>query len=193
ILGERVLPGQWAGMLIGFLGVVLVVSTKMGVQADVSWVGYGLSFIATMSMTMATLYQRHLNRSQPGKILPVIPSLFVQATATAIALYPLSLVWEGFQVQWTGQFVFALAWLVVVLSIGSYGLMLKLLEYRTAARVSSLMYLTPPVTLVLGFLTFGDVLAWGDVLGLGITAIGVGLVYRGETAAESTSWGNHSH
>ncbi|MEO0989271.1 MAG: EamA family transporter, partial [Cyanobacteria bacterium J06639_14] len=55
-------------------------------------------------------------------------------------------------------------------------------EYRTAARVSSLMYLTPPVTLLLGFLAFGDALSWGDALGLGITVIGVGLVYQGEAA-----------
>ena len=193
LLQERVSSMQWAGMVIGLLGVVLVVGTKIGVQADVPWVGYGLPFIATISMMLATLYQRHLNRSRPDKNLSVIPSLFVQATATAISLYPLSLFLEGFQVQWTGQLVFALAWFVVVLSIGAYGLMLKLLEYRTAARVSSLMYLTPPVTLALGFLRFGDALAWGDALGLGITAIGVGLVYCGETVEEGTPWGDRAN
>ena len=75
----------------------------------------------------------------------------------------------------------ALTWLTIVLSIGSYGLMLKLLEYRTAARVSSLMYLSPPTTLLLGFLLFNDQIAWVDAAGLLITAIGVTLVYRGGT------------
>ena len=181
-------------MITGLMGVVLVVGTKIGVQqADGSWVGYGLPFVATISMTLATLYQRHLNRQQPDQTLPVIPNLFVQATVTAIALYPLALFLESFQVQWTGQFVFAIAWFVVVLSIGSYGLMLKLLEYRTATRVSSLMYLTPPVTLVLGFLAFGDVLMWEDALGLGITVIGVGLVYRGEAVEGSVLRGDRSN
>ncbi|MEL6382865.1 MAG: DMT family transporter [Cyanobacteria bacterium J06626_18] len=182
LLRERVSLLQWVGMVVGLVGVVLVVGTKIGLQTDVSWVGYALPFVATISMTLATLYQRHLNRGQPGQTLPIIPSLFVQATTSTIALFPLAFFFEGFQVQWTGQLVFAIAWFVVVLSIGAYGLMLKLLEHRTAARVSSLMYLTPPVTLLLGFLAFGDALSWGDAIGLGITALGVGLVYQGETA-----------
>jgi drug/metabolite transporter (DMT)-like permease len=91
---------------------------------------------------------------------------------------PLAVAIEGVQVQWTGQFIFALAWLVIMLSIGSYGLMLKLLEHRTAARVASLMYLTPPTTLVLGSLLFGDSITWIDGLGLVIAAIGVSLVYQ---------------
>ncbi|MEO0825188.1 MAG: DMT family transporter [Cyanobacteria bacterium J06635_15] len=181
LLGERVSPMQWVGMVIGLVGVVLVVGTKVSMQTNVPWVGYGLPFISTISLTLATLYQRHINRGQFGKALQIIPSLFVQAVISAIALYPLAVFFEDLQVQWTGQFTFALAWLVVVLSIGAYGLMFKLLEYRTAARVSSLAYLSPPVTLGLGFLLFGDVLTLGDALGLGVTAIGVGLVYRGET------------
>ncbi|MEO0408484.1 MAG: DMT family transporter [Cyanobacteria bacterium P01_A01_bin.135] len=180
LLGEPVSRMQWAGMGVGFAGVVVVIAAKLGAETEASWIAYGLPFLSTISLTVATLYQRHLNRRADGLTLPVVPSLFVQAAASAIALYPLA-AWEGLQVQWTGQFVFALLWLALVLSLGAYGLMLKLLEYRTATRVSSLMYLSPPVTLLLGFLVFGDRLTWQDGLGLLVTAIGVGLVYRGET------------
>ncbi|MGF1536931.1 MAG: DMT family transporter [Elainellaceae cyanobacterium] len=181
LLGEPVSPMQWVGMAVGLIGVVVVIAAKIGAQTDVSWLGYGLPFVSTISLTLATLYQRHINRRQDGLTLPVIPSLFVQAAASAIALYPLA-AWEGLQVQWTAPFIFALLWLALVLSLGAYGLMLKLLEYRTATRVSSLMYLSPPVTLVLGFLVFGDRLFWQDGIGLVVTALGVGLVYQGETA-----------
>ncbi len=193
LLRERVAFLQWMGMVVGLIGVVLVVGTKIGLQNDVPWVGYGLPFVATVSMTLVTLYQRHVNLRQPDKTLPVISSLFVQATTSAIALFPLALIFENLHVQWTGQFIFALAWLVVVLSIGAYGLMLKLLEHRTAARVSSLMYLTPPVTILLSFLTFGDALNWSDAIGLGITALGVGLVYQGETTEISKLRGDRSN
>ena len=193
LLREQVSLLQWAGMVVGLMGVGLVVGTKIGLLADAPWVGYGLPFVATISMTLATLYQRHLNRGQPGEMLPVIPSLFVQATGSAIALFPLAILFEGFQVQWTGQLVFAIAWFVVVLSIGAYGLMLKLLEHRTAARVASLMYLTPPVTLLLGFLAFGEALSWGDALGLGVTTVGVGLVYLGEAVEVPSPWGDRSN
>ncbi|MGF1513694.1 MAG: DMT family transporter [Elainellaceae cyanobacterium] len=181
LLGEPVSPMQWVGMGVGLVGVVVVIVAKIGAQTEVSWLGYGLPFLSTISLTLATLYQRHINRRRNSLTLPVIPSLFVQAAASAIALYPLA-AWEGLQVQWNGQFIFALLWLALVLSLGAYGLMLKLLEYRTATRVSSLMYLSPPVTLLLGFLVFGDRLFWQDGIGLVITALGVVLVYRGESA-----------
>ena len=177
-------------MIVGLVGVILVVGTKVWAQAASglsmgAWVGYGLPFISTISLTLVTLYQRHLNRSQPGVTLPVTASLFVQAVTTAAVLYPLALFLENLEVRWTGQLIFAMFWLVVMLSIGAYGLMFKLLEYRTAARVSSLVYLTPPVTLVLSFWVFGDRLTWEDVVGLGVTAVGVWLVYRGDIAEQS--------
>lgn len=187
LLGERISPMQWAGMTIGLAGVIGIVGSKIGAQTNASWVGYGLPFVATISLTLATLYQRHLNRSEPNRTLPVTASLLVQSIATAIASYPLAFFLEDLQVQWTGQLVFAMFWLVVMLSMGAYGLMFKLLEYRTAARVSSLVYLTPPVTLVLSFLTFGDQLTWGDAIGLGVTAVGVGLVYRGDTVEQPST------
>ena len=181
LLGESISPVQWWGLGIGLVGVVLLVVTKLDGAAGVSLVGYVLPFLAAASMTLATLHQRHLNRNQAGQNLSVIPSLFVQAVASAIALWPLAVLVEGLSIQWSGQLMLALAWLTIVLSIGSYGLMLKLLEYRTAARVSSLMYLSPPTTLLLGFLLFNDQIAWVDAAGLLITAIGVTLVYRGGT------------
>ncbi|PSN20287.1 EamA/RhaT family transporter [filamentous cyanobacterium CCP5] len=179
ILGETISAVQWSGTGVGLVGVVLVVITKLEGAGEASPLGYVLPFIAAASMTVATLYQRHLNRTQPEQNLPVIQSLLVQAVASAIVLWPLAIFVEGMRVEWTQQFVFALGWLIIVLSIGSYGLMLKLLEYRTAARVASLMYLTPPTTLVLGFLLFNDQIGWVDTVGLVISAIGVALVYRG--------------
>ncbi|MGD1942502.1 MAG: DMT family transporter [Leptolyngbyaceae cyanobacterium] len=181
LLGESISAVQWWGTGVGLVGVGLVVVTKLEGAAEAAPIGYSLPFLAAASMTIATLYQRSLNRTQPEQNLSVIPSLFVQAVASAIVLWPLAVWVEGLSIQWSQQLMFALGWLVIVLSIGSYGLMLKLLEYRTAARVASLMYLTPPTTLLLGFLLFNDQIAWVDTAGLLISAIGVGLIYRGGT------------
>ena len=180
LLKESISAVQWCGTALGLVGVVLIVVTKLEGAAGAAPVAYVLPFVAAASMTLATLYQRHLNRTQPSQNLPIIQSLFVQAVASAIALSPLAVFVEGLSIQWNQQFVLTLAWLIIVLSIGSYGLMLKLLEFRTAARVASLMYLTPPTTLVLGFLLFNDQIAWVDAVGLLIAAIGVVLVYQGE-------------
>ena len=76
-------------------------------------------------MDCRTGHRAAANGHQSQYTLPVVQNLFIQATASAIALYPLAVWFEDLQVQWTRQFVFAIAWFVVVLSIGAYGLMLK--------------------------------------------------------------------
>jgi drug/metabolite transporter (DMT)-like permease len=94
VLGESILPVQWGGTGVGLVGVVLVVITKLeGASGGSPW-GYLLPFVAAASMTVATLYQRHLNSNQVER-LQVIPSLFVQAVASAIFLCPLAVLIEG--------------------------------------------------------------------------------------------------
>ena len=81
-------------------------------------------------------------------------------------------------VTWSGQFVFALAWLVVVLSLGAISLLYFLIRRGKATQVSSLFYLTPPVTAVLAFLFFGETLTPVALVGMVIAVIGVALVNR---------------
>jgi drug/metabolite transporter (DMT)-like permease len=84
---KSILPVQWWGTVVGLVGVVVVVITKLEGSAGGSPWGYLLPFVAAASMTVATLYQRHLNSNQVER-LQVIPSLFVQAVASVIFLVP---------------------------------------------------------------------------------------------------------
>jgi drug/metabolite transporter (DMT)-like permease len=79
-------------------------------------------------------------------------------------------------IRWTGDFVLALVWLVLVLSLGAVLLLLLLLRRGTAAGVSSLFYLVPPAVAVEAYLLFGEELTAPSLVGIGITAAGVALV-----------------
>ena len=70
-----------------------------------------------------------------------------------------ALAFETLQVQWTGEFLFALAWLVFVLSFGAIWLLYFLIRRQAATRVVSLFYLTPPVTALMAWLLFDERLA----------------------------------
>ena len=83
-------------------------------------------------------------------------------------------------VQWTPQFAFALGWLVLVLSLGAIGLLYTMIRHGEASRVSSLFFLTPPVTAVMAFLLFGERLPLLALAGLAVSATGVALVSRGD-------------
>lgn len=171
-LGERLNARQWGGMALGMAGVAMVVASKyslgtLNVPALIS------AAIALCGITFGTLYQKrfcaHMDLRTGG---------LIQYSATGLVLLALSLSLETREVRWTGQFVFALGWLAIVLSIGAIGLLYLMIRRGAASRVASLFFLTPSVTAVMAWLLFGEALAPLAVAGLLVTAAGVALVMR---------------
>ncbi len=171
VLGERLRAAQAVGLAAGVGGVVLVLAP--GLHGTLPLRGVVGCLLALASGTVATLYQK-----RHGGAVPLLWGTAVQYVAAAAVLGVAALVSGGTRLVWTGHFVAALAWLVVVLSIGAVLLLLALLRRGSAAGVSSLFYLVPPATAVESFLLFGERLAVVSLLGIGVTAVGVALVVR---------------
>ncbi len=171
-LGERVSGRQWVGFVLGFGGVALVVSGKVG-SGGLGWASLGAATLGLLSMTAGTLYQKRFCGTQDLRTQSV-----VQFVAAGAVLLPLSLVFETGSVEWTGSFVFALGWLVVVLSFGAISLLLLLIRRGAATQVSSLMYLVPPVTALVAWLLFDEKLTPLAFAGMGLAVAGVALVVR---------------
>jgi drug/metabolite transporter (DMT)-like permease len=168
VLGERVSRRQWVGLCLGLIGIAFVVGDKIA-PAGVS--GAGFAFFALLSFTAGTLYQkRYCGKMDLGT------GSFIQFVASMVALAILAPLFESLRVEWNGEFVFALAWLVLVLSIGAISLLLLLIRAGEAFRVASLFYLVPPVTALIAFAAFGEKLGGPALLGMLISAVGVALV-----------------
>src|SRR5258705_12052544 len=151
-LGERVTPLQWAGLLLGLAGVVLILHDRpMSGEAGRGWLASGVSLV---SITLGTLYQRRYC----GKIDWRSGNL-VQYIAVTIFFAAGAWLFESNIVHWTSEFALALAWLAVVLSIGSIGLLYWLLRRSAATSVASLFYLVPAVTAVMAYVLFPSRLA----------------------------------
>jgi drug/metabolite transporter (DMT)-like permease len=88
----------------------------------------------------------------------------------------LALAFETRVVNWTAQFVGALAWMVLVLSLGTVWLLYFLIQRSAATKVTSLFYLVPPVTALEAWLIFGDRLGVPALVGMAACALGVFLV-----------------
>lgn len=171
LLGEKVSGRQWAGLALGFVGVGLVVSGKFGDAALGSMLIPAL--VALLGITAGTLYQKRFCAKfdlRTGSVIQFVPSALV--TALAIALF------EDFQVEWTGQFAFALGWLVLVLSIGAISLLNLLIRSGSAVNVASLFYLTPLSTAVIAWVLFGERLSLLAIVGMLLAVSGVYLVAR---------------
>jgi drug/metabolite transporter (DMT)-like permease len=170
-LGERVTPLQWTGLLLGLAGVVLILHDRpMSGEAGWGWLASGVSLV---SITLGTLYQRRYC----GKIDWRAGNL-VQYAAVTIFFAAAAGMFETNVVRWTGEFVLSVAWLAVVLSIGSIGLLYWLIRRSAATSVASLFYLVPAVTAVMAYALFGERLDAVAVLGMIACAAAVFLVNR---------------
>jgi drug/metabolite transporter (DMT)-like permease len=172
MVGERVTARQWAGLALGFAGVTLVVWEKLG-MAGVSAAGLAFSALALVSITVGTLYQKRFCAE-----LDLWSGSVIQFVAAALVLLPFALTFETMRIAWNGQFLFALGWLIFVLSLGAISLLHMLIRRGAATRVSALFYLTPPTTALMAWLAFGESLGLPAIAGMAIAATGVAIAVR---------------
>lgn len=170
--GSRVSRWQWLGLLLGFGGLVLVVSAKMGQGGEASWQALSLAVMALFSITIGTLYQkRHVTPCD------VRSASAVQLGAALLVSLPLALL-EPESMDWTPELIGAVAWSVLALSLGASSLLYLLIQRGAATSVTSLLYLVPPCTAALAWLLFGEPITGLTLAGTALTAIGVSLVIR---------------
>lgn len=171
LLGVKVTGRQWAGLGLGFVGVGLVVSGKLGDAA----LGPMLipALIALLGITFGTLYQKRFCAQfdlRTGSVIQFVPTALV--TAIGVVLF------EDYRIEWSGQFTFALGWLVLVLSLGAISLLNLLIRSGSSVNVASLFYLTPPTTALIALVIFGEKMTLTAVFGMLVAVSGVYLVVR---------------
>jgi drug/metabolite transporter (DMT)-like permease len=169
-LGERVRARQWIGLALGFLGVALVVSNKMG-GSGMSPIALGLALFALIAMTIGTLYQKRFAGRCDVRTAQVI-----QFAASLLVTVPLALWFETPHIELTGRFVAAYLWSVLVLSGGGISLLFIMIRHGRATEVTSYFYLVPPVTALMAYLMFGERFNLSSLLGLIVTSFAVALV-----------------
>jgi drug/metabolite transporter (DMT)-like permease len=170
LLGERVVARQWAGLALGLAGVYLVVQDKatVGAATPLAWSGAVVGLIA---ITIGTVYQKRF-----GTGIDWSSGMFIQYAGAGILFALGAMAFETRTVRWTPEFLFALGWLVFVLSFGAVWLLYFLIRRAAATRVVSLFYLTPPVTALMAWSLFGERLAPLALVGMGVCVVGVFLV-----------------
>lgn len=162
---------QWIGLLLGLLGLTLVVWRKLG-SGEVNLWNLSLAVGALLSITIGTLYQkRHV------KACDVRSANAVQLLAALAVSLPWAWMEDG-AVDMHIEFLGAMAWSVLVLTLGGSSLLYLLIQRGAATRVTSLLYLVPPTTALMAWLIFGESFTFLMGLGMMLTAVGVSMVVR---------------
>lgn len=172
---ERATRLQWAGLIVGFFGIALVLSDRWTL-AGVGLLALAVSVLALAGITAGTLYQKKYVGDVDLRTGSVI-----QFAASFAVLLPFAIAMESLAVDYTLEFWLALGWSIVALSLVAITLLLVMIRRGRATEVTSLLYLTPPTTALMAWLIFGErlgLLAWGGVL---FTMAGVALVLAAGT------------
>src|SRR6185437_5175200 len=177
-MGERVTGIQWFGLVLGLLGVVLVMHDRQIILAG-SLLGWIASFLSLIGITLGTLYQKRYCGAIDWRT-----GNLVQYIGAAVLFTLGAFAFETREIHWSGELIFALAWLVLVLSIAAVGLMYWLIRRSAATGFASLFYLVPAVTALFAFLLFGERLDGVSIFGMVLCAGGVVLANRGAVKPE---------
>ncbi|MFZ2650262.1 MAG: DMT family transporter [Burkholderiaceae bacterium] len=169
---------HWLGLLFGLVGLGLVVWPKTGI-GEVTLTNLSLGTLALFSITAGTLYQKHFLAPTDVRTANA-----VQLFAALLISLPIALV-EAEAIDWHPQLLGALAWSVLVLTLGGSSLLYLLIQRGVATRVTSLMYLVPPCTACLAWILFGEAVTLAMWAGMALTVAGVILVMH--TAKPSQS------
>ncbi len=177
LIGERVRGRQWIGLIFGLCGVALVLSNKITLTG-LTWQSIALCVMALLSITIGTMYQK---RHCPHFDLRT--GTIIQFAASSIVVLPFAVWFEDFSlglqsVQWTSNFIAALLWAILALSIGSIFLLFTLIRKSAATQVTSLLYLTPPTTAIMAWVAFGEIFTSIGMLGMLFAVIGVVFVVK---------------
>jgi drug/metabolite transporter (DMT)-like permease len=169
---HRVSARQWVGLWLGLGGLTLVLWHRM----QGGTLGAGSLLLAAgalMSITVGTLYQKRF--VEP---VDVRTANLVQLAAALLATLPLTLL-EHEPMDWNAQLGSAMAWSVLVLTLGGSSLLYLLIQRGAATEVTSLLYLVPPCTALMAWIGFGEIITPSMWLGMALCATAVFLVRRG--------------
>jgi drug/metabolite transporter (DMT)-like permease len=172
VLKEKVTPRNWVGLVLGFIGLGLVVWDRVLAPTDALW-GLAMLLMGLAGITLGTLYQKKYCGP-----FDVRAGVALQNVMSCIVMLVLAVIFESMIIDWTGEFVFAVLWSAIGLSVFAICLYYWLVQRGAAARITSLIYLSPPTTAVMGWAMFGEILSWQAIAGMAVAMTGVALAVR---------------
>ena len=182
-LREQLSRKQIVGVFLGLVGVCAVVTEKLDAADGGVTTGAMIAMMVSIfGLTVGTLVQRAF-----GKEMPLLRGTATQYLASGVVLAVASGFSESWRFEITGNTVFSMLWAVFVLSLGAVLLMMTLLARHTAAKVSSLFFLTPALSTIEGAILFDERLGALALVGLVIAIFGVRLTMQTAAATPDAS------
>lgn len=173
LLGERLTRNQVIGLFLGLFGVMMVLEPAFARAGEMTVLALILLLFALSGSTSATLMQKKIGHS-----IPLLAGTTYQFLIAGAVLGLFSLATGKTMMEWNMESSLAMAWAIIVTSLIAVLMLLWMLTKGSAARVSSLLYLVPPMTAIQALILFGEKLNPQAIIGIAMTALGVALVQK---------------
>ena len=167
MLQHKLTGRQWLGSAVGVIGVLVASNVSMQIGSTPIW-AFALPALGTAAFAFATLLQRNSH----SRTMPIHQQLCVQCLSAAAAYLPFAWAQGGLLPVMAPQFIGGILWLVFVATFATYGLYYAALRRFTPARVTSVLYASPPLTLIWAWLMFDEPMTVSILVGLAISLVG---------------------
>lgn len=183
VLGERIGPREWLGLVVGTVGVGLVVGGKM-TSGGAPWWAYLLCATGMLALVSGTLAQRRLRAPEP-----MVVALAVQCVVGAIIFSAVNVIVGDVVPPMTFDFAWSLGWAVAFATFGGWGAYMWVNREAGPVHLSTLLLLVPPTTMLIAWPMFGDAIGIWEVLGVVVSAVGVAIKLVGHPGRASSDTG----
>lgn len=175
LFGHRVTPRQILGLVLGFAGLLAVILGSAEISgSSLGLIGLGFCLMSLCAITASTIIQKRYAAGTPlltGSWWQYIGSITVVGIASM-------LFGETYAIDHQWQLHAALIWSALILSIGAVLLLMYMIREGELAKVTSYMYLVPPVAVVQTWWLFGDTLSVISLIGCAVVVLGIAMVVR---------------
>ena len=171
ILGEEVTLKQWIGVLLGFMGAILVLGLDIG--SDIPIVGLIATIIALIAITSSTIWQKKISNN-----LPLSVSNMYQAIGGCAFHILVIIFFAKPYIDFSQTFIIAMSHQIFLVSFGAFTILMYLIKKNSASKTVSIFFLIPATSAFMAWLFLNENLTNLDLVGFLITTIGVYIATR---------------
>ena len=171
IIKEEIKVDKWIGIVLGFIGVLIVVWPRLG--GELPLIGFVSCIIALIAISFGTIIQKKYLEN-----MDILGGNTVQAVFAAIFFSILLIFFEPFKFNPSKELIISMTWLILLVSLGAISILMLLIRRGEMSSTASLFFLAPPVSAILGYLVFKEELNASGIVGFIVACTGVWLVNR---------------
>mgnify|MGYP006088216499 CR=1 FL=1 len=171
LLNERVSWSQWFGIILGFIGAVLVLGFEVG--NTISLLAITSTIVALVAATSGTLWQKKISNN-----LTLTVNNFYQALGAFIFLFLIMILFEKPFINFSYNFIMSMTWQIIVVSFGAFTILMYLIRSGSASKTSSLFFLVPPVSALMAWVFLNETITFYDLIGFCLGSLGVFIATR---------------